>query len=274
MRTGHGARPTITRMTTVAALAMLVALASPLSALARHDGPVGTDDDRAVGASGVPAVRAVTPPPRPSFGEPRFVLNALRFRAVDESGIDSPGSDEVFAVWQAPGDPMAASVEFTDVDAGETRTFAPRQSCITPIQATRNLGDASSSLLMAAEGDQWACRVVGRSAPIDFTVWLFEHDEDWWLDNCFSPPSPTPEECEDDLIGEKSITLTIADLLAVLPHVGNMYEETITLGGPCGHVEPTEVCGYSDLFPTGPEYTLTYRITRAADADPVLAPNS
>ena len=220
-----------------------------------------------------PRGRAVSPPPRPSFGEPRFVLNAVRFRAVDETGIDWPGSDEVFAVWQAPGDPMAASVEFTNVDAGDTRTFAPRQSCITPIEVTRNL-DGGSSPLMAAEGDQWACRVVGRPAPIDFTVWLFEHDEDWWTPVTFSALTPTPEGCEDDLIGEKSITLTIADLLAVLPHVGNTYEETITLGGPCGHVEPTEVCGYSDIFPTGPEYTFTYRITRAKDADPVLAPNS
>lgn len=269
MRSGGRADSTIGRMTVVGALAVLVALAPPLAALARDDGSVGAADDRAVGASGI---LAATLPPRPSIGEPRFVLNAVQFRAVDESGMDWPGSDEVFAVWDTPSDPMAASVEFTNVDAGETRTFAARESCITPIQATRNLGGASSGLLMAAEGDQWACRIVGRAAPIEFTVWLFEHDEDWWLANCFSPLTPTPEECEDDLIGEESINLTHADLLAVLPQVGSTYEETVILGGPCGHLPSGELCGYSELFPTGPEYTFTYRITRAADAPPVLAP--
>ena len=67
---------------------------------------------------------APPPPPTPgpgpqippaNFPGPRFVVQALRFRANDESGPDSPGSDEVFAVWEADN-VMAATHVFEDID--------------------------------------------------------------------------------------------------------------------------------------------------------------
>ena len=63
-------------------------------------------------------------------------------------------------------------------------------------------------------------------------------------------------------------------LLAVLPRVGDSVEQRLTLGGPCGPVPPGELTGCGVLDPTGPEYELTFRITRLPDVEKpmVIAP--
>jgi hypothetical protein len=59
-------------------------------------------------------------------------------------------------------------------------------------------------------------------------------------------------------------------LLAALPGVGDVVEHKLVLGGPCGPSDP-DVC---DGPPFGPEYELTFRITRLPDVERpiVLAP--
>ena len=197
------------------------------------------------------------------------------YHAVDESGIDWPGSDEVFAVWDTPQGSNGCEQGVRGCRRWrDPNVPASSRSCITPLEVLRDVpGEKVSSALIGGQGDEWTCRIVGRAAPIEFSVWLFENDDYWYpLYHCFHPPSVTPEGCRDDLIGERLVSLTFADLAQVLPTVGSTYEETVTLGGPCGHLPSGEICGYSDLMPTGPEYTFTYRITRATDAPPVLAP--
>jgi hypothetical protein len=59
-------------------------------------------------------------------------------------------------------------------------------------------------------------------------------------------------------------------LLAALPRVDDSVEYKLTLGGPCG--PDMDVCGGPPFL--GPEYELTYRITRLADVERpiVIAP--
>ena len=81
----------------------------------------------------------------------------------------------------------------------------------------------------------------------------------------FRPWSPEPGPY-DDLIGRQTITLTEAQLLTAMPHVGDTDTQWARLGGPCGYIQPGAVCGSSpySLTGTGPEYLFIYRITRLA----------
>lgn len=56
-----------------------------------------------------------------------FTAEAVSFRAIDESGWDRPGSDEVLT--EGPNNLITW---YDDVDPGETRTFGPQERCITP----------------------------------------------------------------------------------------------------------------------------------------------
>lgn len=64
------------------------------------------------------------------------------------------------------------------------------------------------------------------------------------------------------------------ELLVALPRVGDFVELKLILGGPCGHFEPGEIVGCSPLGSSGPEYELTFRITRLPDVERpiVIAP--
>ena len=89
-------------------------------------------------ASGIP-IGGDDPPPRPSTtrattttrpptppGPPRYKVEAVSFRADDESGLDFTGSDEpLWAFNGVGGDGVVSSAarEFGDVDSGETHLF-------------------------------------------------------------------------------------------------------------------------------------------------------
>jgi hypothetical protein len=74
----------------------------------------------------------------------------------------------------------------------------------------------------------------------------------------------------DDLIGRGQASMSREDLLAALPGVGDSFENKLTLGGPCGPSPESNFCGP----PFGPEYELTFRITRLPDVERpfVIAP--
>lgn len=97
--------------------------------------------------------------------EPRFIVEAISFKAVDESGPNSPGADEVYAVFHSGDDEMVTSV-YEDVDIGEPpRHFEAHQSCIWP--AVDPDDDRNGS---------WSCAPQGASGPVGFEVMLYELD--------------------------------------------------------------------------------------------------
>lgn len=162
---------------------------------------------------------------------PQFVATAVKFKALDETGADWPGDDEVLAVF-ADFNPVQERVTsvYWNVDSGETKRFRAEDRCIAP---------------------QPAC---DRGAhALHFGVALFERDE---------PPFPFGHFCPgslggthgwyesgactgDDLIGRFEISLSQADLVAALPNVGDTAEYTAKpRGGDDG------------------SYEFTYRLTR------------
>ena len=191
------------------------------------------------------ALFAVSPaaaqPDRPDDGRvvtmtfPQFVVHAVRFRAVDETGWDWTGSDEVhwvFADWD-PFDERRTTV-YGDVDTGDSRTFRAADRCIAPQP------DCS--------------RGVSR---VRFAVAAWEKDPDVGFSGLFGLQKPRRENSHDmyetgisngdDLIGRVEVGFSQQQLLGTLPNVGDAVER---------EVQPTGGSG---------SYRFTYRITRLPD---------
>jgi hypothetical protein len=176
---------------------------------------------------------------------PQFVAEAVSFKAIDESGYDWAGSDEVYAVFSDLNSKLMDLVtsQHGDVDAGETRTFGTDERCIAPRPKCDH----------------------GVSEILHFEVSFWERDERPW------------EFCYGDAPGLHYV-LRHGKLLDALPRVGDSVERKLILGGPCGYHPPGEpgelvACG-GGLTPTGPHYELTFRITRLPDVERpmVIAP--
>ncbi len=77
-------------------------------------------------------------------------------------------------------------------------------------------------------------------------------------------PHCANDNAGDDFIGRAHIDLSIQDLEAALPNVGDEYIETVVLE-QCGSGSTCEVT-------YGPDYSFTYRITRLRDVRVGLRP--
>ena len=195
---------------------------------------------------------AAIPPPafaQPSaFRTPQFKATAVSFKALHETHANWLGSDEVYGkLYDLTGLRVAGTGLFGDVDAGETRTIAPEQSCLS-LQPKCDRGSSSLAFgIVLMEDDDW-----GIASPGDFC-----HGG---LSDSSTPP-PTPEESErtfdnftgegcssDDFIGKAKVKLTQDELVAALPTVGASFERTVRLTGGDG------------------TYEVTYRVTRLANA--------
>ena len=183
--------------------------------------------------------------------ERRYKIHAMRFKALDESGADWWGSDEVMvATDDAKG--WTVSEEIGDIDSGDTHHFDPVKSCIVSVHpGIHVLGETS------------VCIDVGEPAPLSFQVEFWEKDLFEWPAGFCTPLSTPPghhggpycanDSTGDDFIGRALIDLSTQELEAGLPNVGDEYVETVVLD-PC----PGIICA----GPGYPRYTFTYRITR------------
>ena len=81
---------------------------------------------------------------RITIAEPRFAAEAVRFKAIDQTGYTNVGSDEVHAVF-VDFNPLQerATSEYGSVDAGETKNFRAADRCIAP-QPDCSVGSSSS----------------------------------------------------------------------------------------------------------------------------------
>jgi hypothetical protein len=205
------------------------------------------------GAIALAALAAAAFPPRafaqPSaFRTPQFKATAVSFKALHETHANWLGSDEVYGkLYDLTGLRVAGTGLFGDVDAGETRTIAPEQSCLS-LQPKCDRGSSSLAFgIVLMEDDDW-----GIASPGDFCHGALSDS---------STPPPTPEEFErtfdnftgegcssDDFIGKAKVKLTQDELVAALPTVSASFERTVRLTGGDG------------------TYEVTYRVTRLANA--------
>jgi hypothetical protein len=190
---------------------------------------------------------------------PQFVAEAVRFKALDISGFDWAGSDEVRAVFSDLNPKLFDLVtsKFEDVDTGETFGFKANERCIAP----RPNCDHGVSEILHFKVTFWEAD----DPPPHFPHFCYGDAQGghYWLNHgvCVG----------DDLIGRGEVLMSREQLLAELPRVGDSVEHKLILGGPCGPWEGH--CG-TGWGPTGPEYELTFRITRLDDVERsiVIAP--
>lgn len=189
--------------------------------------------------------------------ERRYKIEAVRFKARDESGWDWWGSDEVMVeTMDVKG--WTVSDEIGGIDSGDTHHFDPLRSCVVSVRPG-----------IVVLGKTSVCTDAGEAAPLGFDVEFWEKDSIGWSFGFCAAASPEAgfhagphcanDRNGDDFIGRARIDWPAADLEAMLPNVGDEHVETVVLN-PCSKGE--SVCDVT----YGPDYSVTYRITRLRDA--------
>ena len=188
--------------------------------------------------------------------ERRYKIEAVGFKARNETGWDWWGSDEVM-VGTEDSKGWTVSAELSGVDSGEFYSFDPVRSCVVAVRPG-----------IVVLGKTSVCNEAGEPAPLSFGVELWEKDVVGWRTGfCKTlPPGKglhAGPHCADDgsgadFIGRARVDLSALDLEAVLPNVGDEHIETVVLS-PC---PSGEVCSDADL----PDYSFTFRVTRVRDA--------
>lgn len=161
------------RVAIVAAMATLLPLFSAQPVLAQVRLPDVGGPVREYEAQPAPA-----PTPRPprdavtgvgatqgGVRSPRFIVEALNFKAVDETGVDALGNDEILPFFSSGANRMAARV--VSVGSNDVVQFSAGQSCIWPA-----VDDG------APYNHAWACAPQGGRAPVRFGIVLYEVDVD------------------------------------------------------------------------------------------------
>jgi hypothetical protein len=210
----------------------------------------------------------VPPGPAQSFGAPRYTVEVVGFRALDESGYDWSGSDEVFGLFSATGGYSVRTVKQGDVDTGNGRVFGREERCLTRQRVLA--GGPDRGWLMAPDGTRWDCDPRGAPAPIGLLLELLEDDDcNPYFPSCFNSYSPQFRDPADDLIGRATPTYSPSELASRLPHVGDAWRHRSPSAGRADTSPPGHVCGTSWFSSTGPEYRLFIIIRRVDDARPV-----
>jgi hypothetical protein len=158
--------------------------------------------------------------------QPRFSVHAWRIIANNETGWDSAGSDEIYAVYRdlSGSGLIVFTAKFGDVDTGEIKNFGSANKCITPIVDTA-YGPNGYPI-------SWRCDNAGAPGPVRFRVTLYESDG-WSPMACAAPPNapPTPQNCDDDNLGSFTHTYTQAQLVNRLPRVGDTFTTEARVNG-------------------------------------------
>lgn len=197
----------------------------------------------------VPPIASLLPPVAPPGGpvrtrHPRFKVELVDIHAIDETGWNFLGSDELTVVYDTPEHRIVTS-KIGDVDSGDVVQVPPTQSCIWPI--------------VEVDDDSWSCKPQGGAAPLAFAVSLWEWDGAGpWGGFCVTGKSVQPPgaelPCRDYwswLFNSGIYTYSEADLVQKLPAPGSSFDVE------AGYAYP----GFWNNW----EYLLKVRVTRVAD---------
>ena len=203
--------------------------------------------------------------------ERRYIVEFQSFKALDETGCDSCGSDEVIITIKT-ADYALISSEYGSVDSdGLARMF---KRCAQP----------------AVDGDnetdwEWECDQKGKAAPFSFTVAAYEDDgprifsNDCWTDQVYRgadgrltdlyPPDQhfcIESEGRAELIGKAKVELKLEDL-DELRAPGQSFLKSFHLIGGCDSTSSPCSSGGE------PNYLVFYEVKRVPDASGGLPVN-
>jgi hypothetical protein len=192
------------------------------------------------------------------MANPRYRLEAVGFKCVDESGIDIFGSDEPrwFCSWTNGKAPKTVpSREFGDIDSGDTRRWNPPLR-ITPTAVAAPLA-VSIQLYEIDQGDPEKMRVaVERAVTAANLASLVTSGTPVSLPD--SVKKQLVNLLGNDLMGSATVAFSEASLRK-LRRPGHSLVRTLEIGGKSGDL-PFEVAG-------GPDYEITLRVVRDRDAN-------
>lgn len=212
-----------------------------------------------------PAAPPASPPNSAGDGvaRPRYMVEAINFKALNETGIDFLGSDEIVARFAA-NDRMSFSGIYGGVDTGDIVAFRSGQRCIYPAidpDGTYN--------------HRWSCNSRGGPGPVSFQITLYEFDGDLRgmltnpLSFCLHGGNDLLAGCDVKpmslAIGSGYVAFTEAEMAALMPTVGMSVERMVPIASayqvnirltrlrgslvppvgdepPVGPVEPNEPC--------------------------------
>jgi hypothetical protein len=100
--------------------------------------------------------------------QPRYKVNAVKFTALDESGLDLTGSDEPYFVFHTLGDDgtqhRTRSRVFADIDSGDTAYFDGTEGCLYRLLGICSSYAAPNGIgfsIMLLEDDLGASDLIG-----------------------------------------------------------------------------------------------------------------
>jgi hypothetical protein len=204
----------------------------------------------------VPAGAQINPgPTKVPLGEPEptYTVEVDGFRAVDESGADWTGSDEVFGRFRASRGYPVVTRTYGDVDNGESRRIGSLERCLTPQHVLSGRPIIGS---LFGGYSTWNCRPGGIPGTIALSLALLEKDTGFFTGGTLGY----------ELIGREYVSYSRSELARRLPRKGNLLVDRFTLGGPCGYQPPSEpLCSKGPFSSSGPEYEVTIIIRRVND---------
>jgi len=212
-------------MLRIALAACFAALGFATTAFAQTDYTIGQTPRQVLERQRAQDNVAIDPRQRP----PRFIVEAISFRAADETHYEWMGSDSIFAEFWSGGRTMVTrTVE--DVDSGNTEQFLSTQNCIYPaIDPDRR------------QNGRWQCDRAGGVGPIEFTVGLYEDDAislpPWGFRVCGALEYRGTDvgACNDGIIEEAddrvlfaTLRYEVADIIQRLNPTCRCFSQTVT----------------------------------------------
>lgn len=192
-----------------------------------------------------------------------YTVKVLKFKAIDESGIDWTGSDEPLWVFTANAGgrvTTSRSREFGDVDSGDTLTFDTANDRNTVWPVARDTKGAPAPIGLAIqlwEIDQGNATDIAKKTEkaLNLAQWAPVVGE--WVGKARGVIRDSLNNLiADDLMGSRTVMWSESVLQRRLPRAGASFVEKFRFSGKSGDL-PFDVAG-------GPDYDLWVRIRRVS----------
>lgn len=270
----NGTGPKTTHKVLIGLLLILSMLASITgTAMA---GP-GDDDDGPIILEGQLEPEDDTPVPQIGGDTPlelrRYTVSLRSFLAVDETGWDWTGSDEMSFLmgltYGYTGTGLIQSDVYGDVDTGETHTFGPQDSCAVGVGCTSASRGVAGPFYVTVAGvehddeqegwDEYMLQGVRDllDAFIDFDGEALEEGT-FFGDIYHALGELYYSVMGNDQIGSASAWIDEDELAAAMPYVGRGMQQEMDISG----------WGGDFLIDGDGHYRVTVQIRRVADAEP------
>lgn len=204
---------------------------------------------------------AQLPPPR--LDRTRYVVRALKFKCVDESGFDWPGSDEPYWVFTAQSGRRTRSARskvWQGIDSGDRRTFSRKSGKNVIWPARGATGGATGPIgvsIQLWENDQGNPDAIARIVSAAFAAGGFIPGVGPFVT---AAPKIVRDQIartlSDDLMGSRTIFFPTSVLRRHLRRRGAKFQQKLRFGGRNGDL-PFTVAG-------GPDYDLWVEVQRVS----------